>query len=833
MANFTPQEIEEMLQAFFDTVGKRQYVGARYVPIFGRRDSDNINWDNSDAYEPLTIVLYNGDSYTSKRYVPAGVDIMDTDYWVITGRYNAQVEQYRQEVLGFSARIDGAYGAVEELRSNVEDDYIPFPEGNTHPKYGTAGQVLSTLANGATEWVDPVVPSDAQAESVITTWLDEHPEATTTVQDGAITTAKLADGSVTTPKIADSNVTTQKLADSSVTTPKIANGAVTEGKISADVKSNLMNDILYEECPYSPNMYDKSLVIDGKYVNNNDENAALASLETSILSGYVPVEEGTEYTITCGPTLYCGAVYFYAKQNDGSYRIVCGYGKNGATIGGRVPAITGLVTASGTRNVTFTPLVGSGITHALWYIASASGTNNYYGAHTGIGTIADAVQMNAGSTVLPYTQFVGGLQGAVNTLKEHNQRITQTEEDFDSIYGVVSNNKYDPSIVIDGKYINPNSSAGDLASTANSILTGYIPIKEGVQYCARSGNGFYMGTTVFYHKNADGTYTAVCGVAKDGSSQYGSIPLATSTHVDLTWNSRYIKFKPKAGSGITHVMWFVTKNSATNQQGNYYGDHSAGEVPTIVGGVQLNIGSEFYTYDAYLRATDLSDYIGYVTKSNILNGKRYCATGDSITYGADMDSGGLLADGTPMSYPWIIADRNNMIFTNDGVSGSSLAAGTSRNGFAEQNGRYTQLPDELDYLTIWFGWNDAACIEDSLETLGTISSTDTNSFYGAYNTVLEYLIDKYPNTKIGLIVPFGTTAELRQAVRDVAQKWGLSYFDNYQGNTPLYYGKEDESVLASGLVSACRAKWQANGAHPNYAGHQQLALQIEQWMRGL
>lgn len=98
MANFTPQEIEEMLREFFDTVGKRQYIGARYVPIFGRKDESSIEWDNTKPYEPLTIVLYLGNSYTSRQYVPIGADILDTDFWANTGNYNAQVEQYRSDV---------------------------------------------------------------------------------------------------------------------------------------------------------------------------------------------------------------------------------------------------------------------------------------------------------------------------------------------------------------------------------------------------------------------------------------------------------------------------------------------------------------------------------------------------------------------------------------------------------------------------------------------------------------------------------------------------------------------------------------------------------------
>ena len=73
----------------------RQYVGARYVPKF----ADPVAWASGTSYEAMTIVTYNNSSYTSKIPVPATVgDPADNpDYWALTGNYNAQVEQYRQE----------------------------------------------------------------------------------------------------------------------------------------------------------------------------------------------------------------------------------------------------------------------------------------------------------------------------------------------------------------------------------------------------------------------------------------------------------------------------------------------------------------------------------------------------------------------------------------------------------------------------------------------------------------------------------------------------------------------------------------------------------------
>lgn len=69
----------------------RQYVGARYVPkIMGE-------WNKALQYEALSIVTHLGNSFTSKVPVPANIDITNTDYWVNTGNYNAQVEEYRLE----------------------------------------------------------------------------------------------------------------------------------------------------------------------------------------------------------------------------------------------------------------------------------------------------------------------------------------------------------------------------------------------------------------------------------------------------------------------------------------------------------------------------------------------------------------------------------------------------------------------------------------------------------------------------------------------------------------------------------------------------------------
>lgn len=104
---FTDDEIRQIIDVINRTK-HTQYIGARYVPIFGRVNEDSIEWNNSAPYEPLTIVLHQGNSYTSRQHVPAGAEITDEQYWANTGNYNAQIEQYRQETKAAAQKAEQA-----------------------------------------------------------------------------------------------------------------------------------------------------------------------------------------------------------------------------------------------------------------------------------------------------------------------------------------------------------------------------------------------------------------------------------------------------------------------------------------------------------------------------------------------------------------------------------------------------------------------------------------------------------------------------------------------------------------------------------------------------
>lgn len=240
---------------------------------------------------------------------------------------------------------------------------------------------------------------------------------------------------------------------------------------------------------------------------------------------------------------------------------------------------------------------------------------------------------------------------------------------------------------------------------------------------------------------------------------------------------------------------------------------------------------------------------------DVLHGKILCAVGDSITYGADMDAEGITSTSHITMYQyndasgtWVevesgfrhtwnydIAARNGMTLYNGGISGSTMQSNedtASKYPFSLANGRYTKLPDTLDYLIIWFGWNDSA-----YGTLGTIDDATNATYCGGYNVVMQYLINKYPHAKIGIVLPYiynDTLADkYAEATRQIAEKWGVGIFDIQGKGTPLYYRKDSDVSVEASVVTARRNTFQAAGAHPNHIGHEYLSTMIEAWVRSL
>lgn len=134
--NLTDEQMQVLAQriaAMADTPtdapakGVRQYVGARYVPVF----ANPLEWSDTREYEPLTIVTYQGNSYTSMQYVPTSISIADTAYWALTGNFNAQVEAYRAEVRAFDDRINANAAAINANAAAISTNAAAIAQEKT------------------------------------------------------------------------------------------------------------------------------------------------------------------------------------------------------------------------------------------------------------------------------------------------------------------------------------------------------------------------------------------------------------------------------------------------------------------------------------------------------------------------------------------------------------------------------------------------------------------------------------------------------------------------------------------------------------------------------
>lgn len=123
----------------------RQYIGARYVPIVMGE------WDNTKEYEPLSIVTYQGASYTSRQFTPPGIAITNDEYWALTGDYDAQIIAYRQDV-------------------DAINDALPIADFNSA---STVKDAIDSVASDMSDLADLLPASDYSAASTVKDAIDD------------------------------------------------------------------------------------------------------------------------------------------------------------------------------------------------------------------------------------------------------------------------------------------------------------------------------------------------------------------------------------------------------------------------------------------------------------------------------------------------------------------------------------------------------------------------------------------------------------------------------------------------------------------------------------
>ena len=143
---------------------------------------------NTDLYTTSSSPYTSLGHFTTPAYAAVGKTINKLVNEIVYNNYSdfmlfAVTDSYvRVDVADLKGRVDTAEGDIDALESGKVNKPTTSPNG-------TSGQFLKTNGDGTTIWDDPFEEPVTEA---VADWLDDHPEATTTVQDGSLTEAKFS-----------------------------------------------------------------------------------------------------------------------------------------------------------------------------------------------------------------------------------------------------------------------------------------------------------------------------------------------------------------------------------------------------------------------------------------------------------------------------------------------------------------------------------------------------------------------------------------------------------------------------------------------------------------
>lgn len=95
----------------------KKFIGARYAPEFAGA------WSNAKQYAALSVVYADNRSYVSRKTVPAGTPITNTEFWIQSSDWNAQVAEYNLKVEGYNTNVEQYNKNVQNYSAEVRGFY--------------------------------------------------------------------------------------------------------------------------------------------------------------------------------------------------------------------------------------------------------------------------------------------------------------------------------------------------------------------------------------------------------------------------------------------------------------------------------------------------------------------------------------------------------------------------------------------------------------------------------------------------------------------------------------------------------------------------------------
>jgi lysophospholipase L1-like esterase len=201
--------------------------------------------------------------------------------------------------------------------------------------------------------------------------------------------------------------------------------------------------------------------------------------------------------------------------------------------------------------------------------------------------------------------------------------------------------------------------------------------------------------------------------------------------------------------------------------------------------------------------------------------KTLVALGDSTTWGDN----GLGTGSNSISWASQLPKLNGFkTVINSGVKGSTIAIQSGRtDSFVE---RYSSLDNSADLITVFGGVND----KNKNIPLGTATSTDNNTFYGALNNLITGLINKYPSKLIVFITPMKTAYSTNETFTPNSVGLTLKDYRDAILNRCDYYNLPVLDLYSnlgmSPYVTSQASLYFGDGLHPTEDGYKRVASRI-------
>lgn len=261
----------------------------------------------------------------------------------------------------------------------------------------------------------------------------------------------------------------------------------------------------------------------------------------------------------------------------------------------------------------------------------------------------------------------------------------------------------------------------------------------------------------------------------------------------------------------------------------------------------LKIGEDTLTLEdkGALRKTFGTEYVGNVlvigedgnvtTKSvtlltNPFAGMKYCAVGDSITYGVG-------ASDTSKRWADLLVTKLNLdtdSYQNLGVSNTTVTALNDTDNSICNRILNSNISSDCELITLMGGVNDF--VQD--KTLGTLQEAltyfknnnkwETTNFCGAFCAIVEYVHTKRPNAHLIVLTPMhyeeeytenangNTLVDFVKTIREICEYFAVYVIDCYR-DLPIDSKNAQQKALytSNGAV--------ADGIHPSDKGHEMIA----------